>query len=192
MNEMWWTFLIETLAITAIGSVLHFTYGWSHQNKFVAIFSAVNESTWEHVKLALSGVFACTLVDVWFFGSNPNYWLAKSLSFVAPVIVVPALFYGYRAILNIKSCLPLDITIFVIAAAVSAGIFVGVLRMPSIGPVREIISMVISVVIIAAYLLLTRFPLHHNFLFEDPITHQYGYESYRKRKKNGRRVRRKK
>ena len=35
----------------ALGTLLHFTYDISGNSDFVAIFSAVNESTWEHLKL---------------------------------------------------------------------------------------------------------------------------------------------
>ena len=34
-----------------LGSLLHFTYEWSNENSFVGSFSAINESTWEHLKL---------------------------------------------------------------------------------------------------------------------------------------------
>lgn len=173
--------LLEGLAISMLGSVLHFTYGWSGQNKFVAIFSAVNESTWEHIKLALSGIFACTLVDVWRLGGNPNYWFAKSMSFLVPVMVIPVLFYSYRAILKVKSCLPIDIAIFFIASFASSAAFVGMLRLAPMGIAGEIVSIVISVIILAMYLALTRFPMH-NFLFRDPITGKYGYEGHRVRR----------
>lgn len=176
MNMMSW-FVIEGIAISVLGSILHFTYGWSGKNKFVAVFSAVNESTWEHIKLALSGIFICTLVDVWFLGDNPNYWFAKSMSFLVPVLVIPVLFYGYRAILHVKSCLPIDISLFFVASFASAGAFVTLLQLAPLNGIGQVVSMVISVMIIAAYLLLTRFPLH-NFLFRDPITGQYGYEGY--------------
>lgn len=33
------------------GTLLHFTYEWSNQNLVVSLFSAINESTWEHLKL---------------------------------------------------------------------------------------------------------------------------------------------
>ncbi len=83
---------VEATVIFLVGCLLHFTYAWSGRNKFVAIFSAVNESTWEHIKLALSGIFLCMLVDVWFLGDNPNYWLARSILFVAPIVVIPLIF----------------------------------------------------------------------------------------------------
>jgi len=177
--DSFWIFLIEGLVISVVGSVLHFTYEWCHENKFVAMFAAVNESTWEHIKLALSGIFLCTLGDVWFLGSNPNYWFARSISFLVPVLVIPVLFYGYQ-IFTKHSILPVDITIFIIASFLSSLTLVLILDARPIGAAGEVVSIVISMIIIASYLLLTRFPLHHNFLFEDPITHQYGYEGHSK------------
>ncbi len=177
----WMIILIEGLVISILGSILHFTYAWSGRNKLVAIFSAVNESTWEHIKLALSGIFACTLVDVWWLGENPNYWFAKSMSFLVPVLVIPVLFYGYRAVLKVKSCLPIDITIFFIASFASSAAFVGMLELAPMGEAGEIASMIISTIVLAMYLSLTRFPLH-NFLFRDPVTGKYGYDGHRVRK----------
>lgn len=173
--------LLEGLAISILGSILHFTYVWSGRNKLMAVFAAVNESTWEHIKLALSGIFLCTLVDVWWLGDNPNYWFAKSMSFLVPVIIIPVLFYGYRAILKVKSCLPIDITIFFVASFVSSAVFVGMLDLRPLGEAGEIVSVVISIVVLAMYLSLTRFPMH-NFLFRDPITGRYGYDGHRTRK----------
>lgn len=173
---MWLVIWLETLAVSLLGSLLHFTYAWSKQNKFVAIFSAVNESTWEHIKLALSGLFACTLVDVWFLGTNPNYWLARSLSFLVPVVVIPILFYTYKALLK-KFILPIDIVIFIIAAFLSCLTFGLVLEQPLINPYENFLSCIIGIIIMTMYLLLTRFPMK-NFLFRDPITQKYGYDGH--------------
>ena len=43
--------LAAFLTAAVIGPLLHFTYAWSGGNAVVAAFSAVNESTWEHMKL---------------------------------------------------------------------------------------------------------------------------------------------
>ena len=40
------------IAVTVLGTLLHFVYGWSSSNMLVGLFAAVNESTWEHMKLA--------------------------------------------------------------------------------------------------------------------------------------------
>lgn len=179
--SFWWLVLAETIAISTIGSLLHFTYGWSGKKKLVGVFSAVNESTWEHVKLALSGTFCCMLADVWFLGENPNYWIARSVSFVVPVIVIPAIFYSYTDLTH-KALLPVDITTFVIASFISSLVFAWMLTLRPVGELGEIISMVISTLIIVMYLLLTRFPVKM-FLFRDPLTGKYGYNEPRKVRK---------
>ncbi len=173
-----WTIIVaEGLMTAIIGGVLHFTYELFHRNKFVALFSAVNESTWEHIKLALSGIFFCTLIDIWIFGDNPNYWLARSCSLIMPILVIPAFFYCYRIVTELKSFLPLDIAIFVLASFLSSIVFAMLLDAPKVGLVTELASIALAILILTLYLLLTRFPLHHVFLFEDPITGGYGYEA---------------
>lgn len=160
--------------ITVLGSLLHFTYAWSGRNKFVAIFSAVNESTWEHIKLALSAIFACTMIDVWFLGTYENYWLAKSVALLTPIIVIPLIFYSYTAVTK-KPILAVDISSFVVAAFLSSLVMVLILQALPIGEWQNLLSMGIALVILAAYLLLTRFPWRGNLLFRDPITGKYGY-----------------
>ena len=40
--------------IILLGSALHFTYELSGESPIVGVFSAVNESVWEHMKIAFS------------------------------------------------------------------------------------------------------------------------------------------
>ena len=42
---------LSALATVILGTLLHFTYQWSGRNPVIGIFSAVSESTWEHLKL---------------------------------------------------------------------------------------------------------------------------------------------
>ena len=43
--------IISTIFVIIFGTLLHFTYNWSNNNSLIGAFSAVNESTWEHLKL---------------------------------------------------------------------------------------------------------------------------------------------
>lgn len=176
MDNLWIVLIIESVAVALIGCALHFAYELSGENKIVGIFAAVNESTWEHVKLALSGIFVCTLVDVWFLGDNPNYWLARSASFVVPVVVIPLIFYSYTKFTG-KPILSVDIGSFLVTAFLGTLVFIMILQMPAVGEAGGYISMAVSVVIMAMYLSFTRFPLR-NFLFQDPINHHYGYAGF--------------
>ena len=44
--------IVGTIFIVILGSALHFTYELSGKLAIVAAFLAVNESVWEHLKLA--------------------------------------------------------------------------------------------------------------------------------------------
>lgn len=46
--------LAGALFTAALGTLLHFVYDWSGGWGAAAAFSAVNESTWEHMKLLFS------------------------------------------------------------------------------------------------------------------------------------------
>ena len=43
--------ILSTVFILILGTILHFTFTFSNNNPIVGIFSAVNESTWKHLKL---------------------------------------------------------------------------------------------------------------------------------------------
>lgn len=49
--------------ISILGVLLHFTYEWSNDNPAVGLFSAVNESTWEHLKLIFFPMLLLTMIE---------------------------------------------------------------------------------------------------------------------------------
>ena len=51
--------IISTIFIFIFGTILHFTYEWSGENTIVGLFSATNESTWEHLKLLFFLKISC-------------------------------------------------------------------------------------------------------------------------------------
>ena len=65
--------IIGIIFISIIGTLLHFMYEFSGHNKIVSLFAAVNESTWEHIKIALTPTFIWTLYDGAIYGMNENY-----------------------------------------------------------------------------------------------------------------------
>ena len=49
-----------------LGTLLHFTYEWSGNNAFVGAFSSINESTWEHLKLAFYPMLITSIIRLFF------------------------------------------------------------------------------------------------------------------------------
>ncbi len=102
-----------------LGTLLHFLYDWSGQSPWVAPFSGINESTWEHMKLLFFPLFLFALVQSLFFRGYPHFWCVKLLGSAAGLLLIPILFYTYNGAIG-KSPDWLNISIFFVAAATAA------------------------------------------------------------------------
>lgn len=106
-------------AFTSIGgTLLHFLYDLTGQSVVAAPFSAVNESTWEHMKLLFFPMFVFALVQSRFFGERPDFWCVKLAGSAAGLALIPVLFYTYNGAIG-KSPGAVNIAIFFAAAAAS-------------------------------------------------------------------------
>jgi hypothetical protein len=103
------------LFTVAAGAALHFLWKWTGENRVAAAFSAVNESTWEHMKLLFFPAFLFSMVEVW-FQNSPNYLAARGLSLLVGTVLVPVLFYTYTGIVG-THVLWADIAVFILSAA---------------------------------------------------------------------------
>ena len=169
-------FFIGIIIICSIGTVLHFTYELSKHNRLVAIFSAVNESTWEHIKICMTPTILWSIYEMTIYGLNKNFLLAKSLSFLTIILLIPILFYSYT-IFTKKSILFVDVICFYITVICSQFVFKSIVTINSISDISIFLSAALLTIEFVAYLYLTFNPLK-NFLFKDPITNKYGLEGH--------------
>lgn len=168
--------IIGIIFISIIGTLLHFMYEWSGHNKIVSLFAAVNESTWEHIKIALTPTFIWTLYDGAIYGMNKNYFIAKTSSILVIIILIPLLFYAYQLITK-KSILVVDIIIFYLAIIISNLTFSYIINIEPLHFFYSYISVVVLFIIFGFYMVLTLLPIK-NFLFKDPITKRYGIRGH--------------
>ena len=84
-----------------VGTLLHFLYNWSGQNFVVGLFSAVNESIWEHMKLLYVPMLVFALFERRYIKSN-NYWCAKLIGIVTGLMLIPVLYYTYTGALGLS------------------------------------------------------------------------------------------
>lgn len=167
---------LSTIVISIIGTLAHFLYDFSGHNKIIGLFSAVNESTWEHIKIALTPTILWSLYDGFVDGPNPNYFLAKLTSLLILVLAIPLMFYGYQAITK-KDILALDIITFYIAIVLSQLTFSALLNLSAVPYLFQYLSCLGTFIFFGAYTLLTLMPLK-NFLFKDPITRKFGFPAH--------------
>jgi hypothetical protein len=161
-----------------LGSVLHFLFDWTRHNRFVALFSAVNESYWEHIKIAIWPVF---LLQVVLFASGgyqyASFVPAATIALYSIPVSMVGLVFVYKSITK-RNILWLDISIFFVCIAIAQSIFVLILDQldPSQGTVVMATLFVIG--LIAAFLLFTVRPPKEPDVFLDPINKDYGLRAH--------------
>lgn len=183
-------FWLSVIAISIIGTLAHFIYEWAHHNHTVGLFTAVNESTWEHIKIALTAALLWGIYDGFVYGYYPNYFIAKLTSLLVITITIPAIFYFYRSFAK-KSILPIDISLFFIAIILGQLSFFGIIIAPAAPYFIQYISCLGLFIFFGAYMTLTLNPLK-NFLFKDPITGKYGFRAHTHLENLKKKIRRKK
>lgn len=102
------------------GNLLHFVYGWTGQAQWAAYLSAVNESTWEHMKLLVTPWVIWSLVEaVALRGSRRGVLMARALGLLVGVVFIPAVYYTYTGALGVSSMIT-DVVLFQAAVLLGA------------------------------------------------------------------------
>ena len=101
-NQKWHTWETAGLfAVILLGNTLHFVYDWTGQARWAAFISAVNESTWEHMKLLFVPWFLWTIAEcIGLRSLRPAGPRAAGL--LAGLAAIPLLFYGYVGITGVS------------------------------------------------------------------------------------------
>ena len=100
------------------GTLLHFLFDWTGGNAVAALFSAVNESIWEHMKLLYYPMLIFAFVEYSLWGKGiSQFWCVKLTGMLAGLALIPILYYTYTGILGMSADW-FNITIFFFAAAV--------------------------------------------------------------------------
>lgn len=112
--------ILGILFSVGLGVLLHFVYEWSGYNKAIGYISAVNESTWEHLKLLFIPVTLFTIVH-WIFGGrkNPAFLLARTISLIFGMIWIVTAFYTVSGITGKTDMTVVNISIFVIGVIIT-------------------------------------------------------------------------
>lgn len=163
--------IVSTIFIMILGTLLHFTYEWSNNNVLVGTFSAINESTWEHLKLIFFPMLITLVIGYIYIGKNiPNYLCAKVLGIIVAILFTIIFFYTYTGIIGTNFAI-IDISSFFIAVVL--GQYVAYQKMQSKSSCNNLIAIIILLVLYLCFLIFTFFP-PHIALFRDPITGIFG------------------
>ncbi len=155
-----------------IGTILHFLYEWSGECIFVAPFSGVNESTWEHMKLLFFPMLIYAIIESFFCKEYKSFWCIKLKGILCGLILIPIIFYTYNGVIG-KSPDWFNIAIFFISAAVVYVYETRLFNQEDQYCKRNKLSFIILCVIAVLFVLFTFITPQLN-IFKDPITGMYG------------------
>jgi len=165
--------IIGMFFIIILGSVLHFTFEWSGSQPIVGVFSAVNESVWEHLKLAFWPSLLFMLIEyVSLKKMVNNFALAKTIGVYLMVFIIPIVFYSYTAFTG-ESVFVIDILTFIVAVIIGQLASYKLLTYKQLPSYLEKFSLVAIVILGLAFVLFTFYPPQLP-IFQDPISGQYG------------------
>ena len=106
-------------SVTALlGTILHFLYDWLGEAIWIAPFSGVNESTWEHMKLLFWPMLLFAFLQSFFFRDRKDFWCTQLRGILLGLMLIPVLFYTYNGVIG-KSPDWINITIFFVSAAIA-------------------------------------------------------------------------
>lgn len=117
--------------IGLLGASLHFTYELSDfSSNVVAYFSAVNESTWEHLKMVFFPGLLFALIEYTYVRDQVNnYIVAKSASMFIMPLVIAVGWYIYAPIVG-RSVFPVDLALFYLAVFIGQLVSYKILTRP--------------------------------------------------------------
>jgi len=156
------------------GSLLHFTYEWSGENPFIGIFSAVNESTWEHLKLLFIPFVLFSILEYFTYGKQTqNFIPIKVLSIFLGMSTIIVAFYTYVGIIG-KNFLWADISTFILGILVAYWFSFRFLNTEFLSSACAIrFGWVGLLIMILSFIIFTFNPPHIG-LFLDPVSGTYG------------------
>ena len=163
-----WGFAVTSLG----GTILHFLYDWLGKATWIAPFSGVNESTWEHMKLLFWPMLLFAVAQSFFFRDREDFWCVKLRGTLLGITLIPMIFYSYNGVVG-KSPDWLNIAIFFICAAIA---YLYETRLFNVEKLRcrSPKTAIAALVILALLFVIFTFLTPQIGIFKDPLTESYG------------------
>ena len=160
-----------------VGAALHFTFELSNfGNMVIAFFSAVNESTWEHLKMVFWPGLIFMLIEYTYVKDFVNnYFVAKTASLLLMPLIISVGWYLYTPFTG-RSVFPLDLVLFYLSVGLGQLVSYKLLTTPPLKDRFRKLAIGVFSVMLISFSLFTFFP-PRIFLFEHfdlKDTQEYG------------------
>ena len=99
--------------VSIVGTLWHFIYQWTGDNRLVALVCPVNESPWEHLKLLWFPFLLWCLINLRSTKGQSGAWARHCVGALTGIGVITALFFTYKGIIG-GDIMALDIISFIL------------------------------------------------------------------------------
>lgn len=111
--------IIGIVFVIILGFLSHFLYDWTGNNYIIGLFTPVNESIWEHMKLVFFPMLIYSLFMIFIFREKyPCITSSLFLGNVTGTLLIPVFYYAYTYILG-KDFFIFDIAIFIVCVLIA-------------------------------------------------------------------------
>jgi hypothetical protein len=118
MNTLKHWRLAGIITITILGFVLHYLFSWTDSSKLIGLFTPVNESVWEHLKLGYWSVVLFSFIEyLQIKRTVNNYFFSKTIGVLTLEIAIIIIYYGYTLIAG-KNIFWIDIGSYILGAII--------------------------------------------------------------------------
>lgn len=172
MTQIGYIQFIGYTLVSVIGTLLHFLYDWTNKSFITSLFSGVNESTWEHMKLLFFAMLLTSVIESMIIKDTRNFWCVKLRGILFGLTMIPLLFYMYNGIIG-KSPDYINIVIFYVSAASAFLYETRLLKKGKECKLSQKTSIIILTLLALLFFVFTYKTPHLN-IFKDPLSGEYG------------------
>jgi hypothetical protein len=159
--------------ITALGWLMHYLYEWSGRHLLAGLFFPVNESVWEHLKLAYWGLMLFVLLEYPALGQKVRHYFSTKLAGLLIIVSsILGIYYSYHLLLD-HNILVLDIGSFVAGVALCQWFCWRMFIKGWTHPFPETVSKILLLGMGFLFALFTLYPPKQK-IFRDRNTNSYG------------------
>lgn len=166
--------LICVVLANIIGIAFHYIHKPNTKSIFVHFIVPVNESTWEHLKLAYTPMLILSILQFLILRNEyANIFEANLLGILVTIILIPLAYY-LSLLITKKNIFWITILIFMLAVC-SGYLTIGLILANNIVLIGEVAALILLTILFLLFALFTFFA-PRNFLFKDPIKKEYGHK----------------
>ncbi len=169
--------IVMTLVTIGLGVFWHFLFDLSGENRFIGLFTPVNESVWEHLKILFFPFIVTMIIEYFIYGKRAyNFYTSKLFGLTVGLLSVITNYYTATGAFGINNMLT-NIGIYVLSVILAYALsYMRMLKTPKMaGGAWESSAIFIMGIYFALFLIFTYYPLHIP-LFRDPSNMNYSIQ----------------